>query len=74
MDNQHRKIVGYRELSQSDIDLMNKIKHHGENLKLLMEELEGRADLDQMAVAAAKLQLQTGIMWAVRSVAQPSTF
>lgn len=74
MDNQHRKIVGYRELSQSDIDLMNKIKLHGENLKLLMEELEGRVDLDQMAVAAAKLQLQTGIMWAVRSVAQPSTF
>lgn len=74
MDNQHRKIVGYRELTQTDIDLMNKIKHHGENLKQLMEELESRADIDQMAVAAAKLQLQTGIMWAVRSVAQPSTF
>ena len=26
MENQHRKITGYRELSQTEIDLMNKIK------------------------------------------------
>lgn len=26
MDNQHRKIVGYRELTQEEIDLMNEIK------------------------------------------------
>lgn len=26
MDNQHRKINGYRELSQDEIDLMNEIK------------------------------------------------
>lgn len=29
MDNQHRKISGYRELSQKEIDLMNKIKALG---------------------------------------------
>lgn len=29
MDNQHKKIKGYRDLSQAEIDLMNKIKTHG---------------------------------------------
>lgn len=29
MDNQHRKISGYRELTQAEIDLMNKIKALG---------------------------------------------
>jgi hypothetical protein len=26
MDNQHRKIIGYRDLSQEEIDLMNAVK------------------------------------------------
>ena len=29
MENQHRKISGYRELSQSEIDLMNEVKALG---------------------------------------------
>lgn len=29
MENQHRKIAGYRELSQEEIDLMNRIKAKG---------------------------------------------
>ena len=29
MENQHRKIAGYRELSQQEIDLMNRIKAKG---------------------------------------------
>lgn len=38
MDNQHRKIAGYRELSQADIDMMNTIKGMGPLLEgLLME-------------------------------------
>lgn len=31
MDNQHRKIAGYRELTQDDIDLMNRVKAVGAN-------------------------------------------
>lgn len=30
MDNQHRKIAGYRELNQIEIDLVNAIKAHAE--------------------------------------------
>jgi hypothetical protein len=36
MDNQHRKISGYRELSQAEIDLMNRIKAHAEETRALV--------------------------------------
>lgn len=39
MDNQHRKIEGYRELSQEEIDLMNRIKAKGAELLELQAEL-----------------------------------
>ena len=39
MENQHRKITGYRELSQYEIDLMNRIKAKGEELGSLVEEV-----------------------------------
>lgn len=39
MDNQHRKIKGYRELSQEEIDLMNRIKAKGAELLALQAEL-----------------------------------
>lgn len=36
MDNQHRKIAGYRELSQADIDMMNTIKAMGLQMETLL--------------------------------------
>lgn len=39
MENQHRKITGYRELSQEEIDLMNRIKAKGAELLELQYEL-----------------------------------
>lgn len=41
MENQHRKIKGYRELSQAEIDLMNEIKTKGAELGGLVEKLRG---------------------------------
>ena len=40
MENQHRKIKGYRELSQQEIDLMNRIKAKGAELLELQHELD----------------------------------
>ena len=40
MENQHRKIAGYRELSQEEIDLMNRIKAKGAELLSLQAELQ----------------------------------
>lgn len=39
MDNQHRKISGYRELTQPELDLINKIKAKGAELEALLGEL-----------------------------------
>ena len=74
MENQHRKIAGYRELSAEEIAAMNAIKAEGVRLGLLIEEMQDSPSLDQRWVALAKTSLQQGIMFAVRAVAQPTTF
>jgi response regulator of citrate/malate metabolism len=40
MKDQHTKIVGYRSLSQDEIDLMNKIKLHGQVMQELIAEVK----------------------------------
>lgn len=99
MENQHRKITGYRELSPDEISLMNEIKAEGERLKSLLEkvsehlavQLDEAHSLEFVADRTAELarikkaepqhwlkiateELQTGVMFLVRSVAQPTTF
>lgn len=55
MDNQHRKIAGYRELSAEEIDLMNRIKAKGAELLALHAELAGRLATDwEVKVCAAE--------------------
>ena len=44
MDNQHRKISGYRELGEQEIALMNEIKEHGRQLGELVAKLRKHGD------------------------------
>jgi hypothetical protein len=44
MDNQHRKIHGYRELNQAEIDLMNEIKSFGPQLQALVSKVSDSID------------------------------
>ena len=74
MDNQHKKISGYRDLSQAEIDAMNDVKAEASRVGILIEELEQNDKLDQRWVSIAKEDLQKGFMAAVRSIAQPTTF
>lgn len=74
MENQHRKITGYRELSQVEIDLMNEVKALGVELGNLVQKLQGTEVLDQHWISIGATDLQTGIMALVRGVAKPSTF
>lgn len=75
MENQHRKIKGYRELSQEEIDLMNEIKQKGVELGDLVEKLRSRHEgLDQRWVSIGATDLQTGLMALTRSVARPDFF
>jgi len=74
MDNQHRQIKGYRELSQDEIDLMNEIKVKGVELGGLVKRLRTADDLDQRWVSIGATDLQTGLMALTRSVAKPEFF
>lgn len=74
MENQHRKIKGYRELSQFEIDLMNEIKSKGAELGELVEKLRTTAGLDQRWISIGATDLQTGLMALTRGVAQPEFF
>lgn len=74
MENQHRKIAGYRELLPREIDSINACKTQGEELRKLLDALGEIPGIDQRALAIAKTDLQTGLMWAVRAIAQPGTF
>lgn len=89
MDNQHEKITGYRDLSQAEIDLMNKIKAQGAELQALVAEVRLRLH-DCIAnplphetapefaphrwVSIAATDFQTGLMALTRAVARPSSF
>ncbi|MFT6347075.1 MAG: hypothetical protein ACJAYB_000056 [Psychromonas sp.] len=74
MDNQHQKIKGYRDLSQREIDLMNQGKALAEQVGEFIAALESDASTDKRAVALGRTNLQQGFMWAIRGVAQPTTF
>ncbi len=53
MDNQHRKIAGYRELSQADIDMMNTIKAMGPQMEELLAVVAGHLVAQRQAAHAA---------------------
>ena len=74
MDNQHRQIKGYRELTQVEIDLMNEIKTKGAELGELVNKLRTTEGLDQRWVSIGATDFQTGLMALTRSVAQPPFF
>jgi hypothetical protein len=74
MDNQHRHIKGYRDLSEAEIALMNEIKEKGAELGELVAKLRSTEGLDQRWVSVGATDLQTGLMALTRAVAQPTSF
>lgn len=97
MENQHRKISGYRELDQEEIDLMNEIKALGPQVENVLKKVEEHVANQRHAIAGgsptasvdeqrmdnatperflalAKTDIQTGLMYATRAVAQPEFF
>lgn len=74
MKEQHTKIKGYRDLSQEEIDLMNECKALAVQCGELVDKLQALGSNDQRCISLGKTKLQEGFMWAVRGVAQPTTF
>ena len=54
MDNQHKMIKGYRDLSQAEIDLMNKIKAHGIATDALIVEVKAHVNAETRAALGAQ--------------------
>lgn len=67
-------IKGYRDLSQSEIDLMNKLKDVAVEVGKWVDIVMDDPDTDKRWAAIAKTDLQKGFMSLIRAVAQPETF
>jgi len=90
VDNQHKKIKGYRDLSKAEIDLMNEAKVLAEKCgafcakieEVHVTELDSTTNLDHrkslmdaiLWYKKGKRDIQVGFMEVVRSVARPTTF
>ena len=68
------KITGYLQLSEAEVALMNEGKALAEQCGAYLEKLMANEGTDKRAVALGKTNLQQGFMWAIRGVAQPTTF
>lgn len=71
MDNQHRKISGYRELDQEEIDLMNAGKELERQCNAFLTDLSMTPEIDQRCVAIAKTNIETAFMYTIKSIARP---
>ena len=80
VDNQHKKITGYRDLTEKEIALMNEAKELAKQVGDLCSRLatsdvvDTQEGIDQRWLSIAKTDLQKGFMSLVRSIAQPTTF
>jgi hypothetical protein len=72
VDNQHKQIKGYRDLSQAEIDGMNSIKAAEEDIAQLWKQIGKIEGVDPRALNIARTKLQEGFSWFVRAVAKPA--
>lgn len=73
MDEQHRKILGYRKLSETEIAAMNQIKELGPHLETLIDRLKNLS-ADPRWINIGESHLQQGLMALTRAVAKPYSF
>jgi hypothetical protein len=74
IDNQHKQIKGYRDLTEVEIGAMNDCKLVAVEVGTLCDKVAGMAGVDQRWVAIAKTDLQRGFMCLVRAIARPDGF
>lgn len=85
VENQHRQITGYRDLTQEEIALINNCKAFAQQVGELVERIgaipvsrmppdDGVTSHDPRWLAIARTQLQQGFMALIRSIAKPTTF
>ena len=74
VDNQHRKITGFSELSEEQIETINAIKANETKTKAMLDDLLSERDppMDSARwLSLARHHLEIGFMFAVKAVARP---
>jgi len=90
MENQHKHIVGYRDLTPEEINLMNEGKDLAEKVKVYIDKLELHHNETQLNIQTdtfepshelelrfleeGKMDIQKGFMFVIRSITKLSTF
>ena len=75
VENQHRKITGYRDLTEAEIALMNEGKALAEQCQAYIEKIDTFMDEpDRRWLSIGRTHLQEGFMAVIRSIAKPTTF
>lgn len=84
MDNQHKHIKGYRDLSPEEIALMNEGKELAEQVGAFVEKLQrcslpgsavpGIGQLEGRWISIGRTHLQQGFMAIIRAIARPTSF
>jgi hypothetical protein len=72
MENQHRMITGYRDLTAEEIGTINELKSQEAAMMEAFTIFESNADLNKRSLAIARTHLQTGYMWLIRALARPN--
>ena len=67
-------IIGYRQLSDIEIETINSIKEQANNLGEAMKAFEALPAIDKRWLAIAKTHFQQGTMAWIRAVAKPEGF
>jgi hypothetical protein len=74
MENQHRLIAGYRDLSEAEIADVNAAKQIAEEVGRWVEQIRDRDGYDQRWVSIGATHLQQGFMAIIRGITRPTTF
>jgi hypothetical protein len=71
MKDQHTRIKGYRDLTQSEIDAMNSVKALEADAAALWKQLSDIPGVDVRDLALARTHFEDACIRAVRAVARP---
>jgi hypothetical protein len=67
-------INGYRKLTPDEVQHVNDLKEFGDEIGRLLDTVGTIPDVDKRALAIARTELQTGMMWLVRAITRPTGF
>jgi len=71
MDDQHKQISGYRDLSQPEVDAINEVKQAEVELGVLWRRVRELETLGMRWASVAKTHFEEGFSALVRSIAKP---